>query len=125
MKIYTLEELQNHCFDDKEIIDVFDKDNLLKSTIIAMFRFNKLNYSNEKILNTIKISGWMEKYHWTWRAHDKFIKELAKVYKNIYQYNNQVSVYMAQDFVYRFGFIVKDTKTNEDKHYNRLLDCDL
>lgn len=125
MKIYTLAELQTHNFDDKEIIDVLNKNTLVKLCIIAMFRYVKSNLSDEKILQLITIDNWMNKKYWSWKEHDNFIKALALVYKNIYQYNNRDAIYLAQEFVFKYGFKIKDSKSNENKHFKHLLNYDL
>lgn len=121
MKYYSLKELQTNNFDDKEILDVFNNGNFVKSSIISMFRFINLDYSDKEILNIVSKQNWMNGICWTWKDHDNFIVEMAKVYKNIYQYNIGTSFTMAQEFVCKFGFIVKDTKANENRHYKRLL----
>ena len=121
MKYYSLKELQTNNFDDKEILDVFNNGNFVKSSIISMFRFINLDYSDKEILNIVSKQNWMNSICWTWKDHDNFIIEMAKVYKNIYQYNTITSFTMAQEFVCKFGFIVKDTKANENRHYKRLL----
>lgn len=121
MKYYSLKELQTNNFDDKEILDVFNNGNFVKSSIISMFRFINLDYSDKEILNIVSKHNWMNGICWTWKDHDNFIVEMAKVYKNIYQYNIGTSFTMAQEFVCKFGFIVKDTKANENRHYKRLL----
>lgn len=121
MKYYSLKELQTNNFDDKEILDVFNNGNFVKSSIISMFRFINLDYSDKEILNIVSKQNWMNSICWTWKDHDNFIVEMAKVYKNIYQYNIGTSFTMAQEFVCKFGFNVKDTKANENRHYKRLL----
>lgn len=121
MKYYSLKELQTNNFDDKEILDVFNNGNFVKSSIISMFRFINLDYSDKEILNIVSKQNWMNSICWTWKDHDNFIIEMAKVYKNIYQYNIGTSFTMAQEFVCKFGFRVKDTKANENRHYKRLL----
>ena len=121
MKYYSLKELQTNNFDDKEILDVFNNGNFVKSSIISMFRFINLDYSDKEILNIVSKQNWMNSICWTWKDHDNFIIEMAKVYKNIYQYNIDTSFTMAQEFVCNFGFSVKDTKANENRHYKRLL----
>ena len=121
MKYYSLKELQTNNFDDKEILDVFNNGNFVKSSIISMFRFINLDYSDKEILNIVSKQNWMNSICWTWKDHDNFIIEMAKVSKNIYQYNTITSFTMAQEFVCKFGFSVKDTKANENRHYKRLL----
>lgn len=121
MKYYSLKELQTNNFDDKEILDVFDNGNFIKSSIISMFRYINSGYTDKEILNIVSKQNWMNTICWTWKDHDDFIIEMAKVYKNVYQYNIVTSFTMAQEFVCKFGFVVKDTKSNENKHYKRLL----
>lgn len=125
VKYYTLLELQTHSFDDKEINELLNNNNIVKHCILAMFRFVKSNYSDDKIFEFVKTDNWMNKKHWTWKEHDKFINALALVYKNIYQYGNQEATRMAQDFVYKYGFIVKDTLKNEDKHLKNICKYEL
>ena len=125
IKFYTLNELKTHNFDDKEINELLNDNSLVKNCIIAMFRYVKSTYSNNKILDFIKTDGWMDKKHWTWKEHDMFICELALVYKNIYQYGNTEAIRLAQDFVYRFGFKVKDTVKNENKHFKTICKYEL
>lgn len=124
-KVYTLSELQNHPFDDKEINELLKNNNIVKHCVIAMFRFVKSTYSDDKILEFIKTDNWMSKKHWNWREHDKFIKELAIAYKNIYQYGNQEAIRMAQDFTYRYGFKVKDSYKNETRHLKNICNYEL
>lgn len=124
-KFYTLTELQNHNFDDKEINDLLNRNNLIKQCVLVMFRFVKSKYSNEKIIEFIQTDNWMLKKHWSWAEHDTFIKELAKVFKNVYQYNNTEAIRMAQDFVFKYGFKVKDTVRNESKHLKNICNYEL
>lgn len=125
IKFYTLNELKTHNFDDKEVNELLKNNNIVKHCIIAMFRYVKSTYSNDKILLFIKNDGWMNKKHWTWKEHDSFITELALVYKNIYQYGNTEAIRLAQDFVYRYGFKVKDTLKNESKHLKNICKYEL
>ena len=80
MKYYSLKELQTNNFDDKEILDVFNNGNFVKSSIISMFRFINLDYSDKEILNIVSKQNWMNSICWTWKDHDNFIIEMAKVY---------------------------------------------
>lgn len=121
MKYYTLAELKTHSFDDKEINELLKNNNLVKHCILAMFRFVKSTYSDEQIFEFVKTDNWMMKKHWTWKEHDKFIQELSLVYKNIYQYGDAPAIRLAQDFVYKYGFHVKDTIKNENKHFKNLI----
>jgi len=122
-KQYSLKELQSIQFDDKDIHDVINDFKL--SCIYCMFKFvkSKLSYKNIKAI--VKQDKWMEHKFWNWEEHDTFIIELAKVYKNVYQYSNTKSLRCAQDFVFMYGFAVKDTKENEEKHLDNLLKLSL
>jgi hypothetical protein len=125
LKPFSLVELQTTQFDDKSIHDVFNNNMFKLSCIYGMFKFVKSRLSFEKIMEIIKNDNWMERKFWSWEEHDTFIIELAKVYKNIYQYNNTKSLRCAQDFVFLYGFAVKDTKENADKHLDNLLKLSL
>lgn len=120
-KLYSLVELQTHSFDDKEIVNVLNKNHLIKLCVIAMFRYVKSTYTDEMIFNFIQQNNWMNKKYWSWAEHDNFIDELAKVFKNIYQYNNTESICMAQHFILMYGFRVRDNKKNENKHFKNLM----
>lgn len=121
--IYSLKDLQTTSFDDKDIHDVINNFNTL--CVYHMFKFVKSRLSYPKIKEIIKQDNWMEHKFWNWEEHDKFIIELAKIYKNIYQYSNTKSIRCAQDFVFVYGFAVKDTKENENKHLDNLLKLSL
>lgn len=121
--IYTLVELQTHNFDDKEIISLFENQNLVKNCILVMFHFIGIEKTFNDVSELIKHDDWMNKFNWTWQEHDSFIKELCKVYKNIYQYSLEKSYWVAENFVYKYGFLVKDNKKNERKHFKNLLKC--
>jgi hypothetical protein len=86
-----------------------------------MFKFVKSKCTETKIRNIIKQDNWMNKKTWSWEEHDSFIKELALCYKNVYQYSYGDAFRRAEDFVFRFGFKVKDTQENENKHINRII----
>lgn len=122
-KQYSLKELQTIQFDDKDIHDVINDFKPL--CIYCMFKFvkSKLSYKNIKAI--VKQDKWMEHKFWNWEEHDTFIIELAKVYKNVYQYSTTKSLRCAQDFVFMYGFAVKDTKENEEKHLDNLLKLSL
>ncbi len=121
IKMFNIEELQQSEFSDKDLTYILSDGVLSKLLIIAMFRYMKINTPSDDILELIKSDNWYEKYKWTWHKHDMFIKEVAKVYKNIYQYSNDMSIRLAEQFVFEFGFAVKDNKKNEEKHFNRIL----
>lgn len=125
IKPFTLDELQNNNFDDKNIHEVLNNNMFKLSCVYAMFKFVKSKLSFQKVCSIIKEDGWMTRKFWSWEEHDKFIIELAKVYKNIYQYSNEKSLSHAQNFVFMYGFNVKDTKENEEKHLNNLLNIRL
>lgn len=117
--IYTLQELQSSPFDDKEINNVINV--FVFSCVYNMFKFVKSKCTETKIRNIIKQDDWMNKKTWSWEEHDSFIKELALCYKNVYQYSYGDAFRRAEDFVFRFGFKVKDTQENENKHINRII----
>lgn len=121
IKVFTIEELQQSEFCDKDLAYILSDGVLSKLLIIAMFRFMKINTPSDDIMELIKQDNWYERHKWTWHKHDMFIKEAAKVYKNIYQYSNDTSIRLAEQFVFMFGFSVKDNKKNEEKHFNRIL----
>ena len=121
IKPFTLKQLQTTEFDDKTINDVLYKNMFKISCIYAMFKFIKSRLTFPKVYALIKEDNWMERKHWNWEEHDKFIIELAKVYKNVFQYSNEKSLRCAQDFVCIYGFSVKDNKQNEEKHLENLL----
>jgi hypothetical protein len=113
-KHYSLKDLQTIQFDDKKIHDVINNFNI--SCIYCMFKFVKSRLSFEKIKEIVKQDNWMEHKFWNWEEHDNFIIELSKVYKNVYQYSNAKSIRLAEDFVFIYGFTVKDTDENAEKH---------
>lgn len=121
MDYYTLEELQTHEFDDKEINSLFEDSNFIKLCISNMFNYIGIHKSMDEICEIIKHDSWMKQFKWTWKEHDNFIIELSKVYKNIYQYSKQRSYWYAEQFVFKYGFNVKDNKKNESKHFKNLL----
>ena len=121
IKPFTLKQLQTTEFDDKTINDVLYNNMFKLSCIYAMFKFIKSRLTFPKVYALIKEDNWMERKHWNWEEHDKFIIELAKVYKNVFQYSNEKSLRCAQDFVCIYGFSVKDNKQNEEKHLENLL----
>lgn len=121
IKPFSLVELQTTQFDDKTIHDVFNNNMFKLSCIYGMFKFVKSRLSFDKVKEIIKNDNWMNRKFWNWDEHDRFIIEIAKVYKNIYQYSNEKSIKCAQDFVFMYGFAVKDTIENEEKHLNNIL----
>lgn len=86
-----------------------------------MYKFCKSKCSEQKIRTIIQQDNWMNKKTWSWDEHDKFIKELALCYKNVYQYTFSESYRRAEDFVFLYGFKVKDSKENEENHFNNFL----
>jgi hypothetical protein len=118
---FTLKQLQTTEFDDKTIHEVLNKNMFKLSCIYAMFKFVKSRLTFPKVCALIKEDNWMERKHWNWEEHDKFIIELAKAYKNVFQYSKEKSIRCAQDFVCIYGFSVKDNKQNEEKHLANLL----
>jgi hypothetical protein len=122
LKLFTLAELQENEFDDKTIHDVLNKNVFKLSCIYEMFKYTKSKLSFDKVKELIKNDNWMTRKTWNWEEHDKFIIELAKAYKNVFQYSKEKSIRMAQDFVFLYGFNVKDTKQNEEKHFKNLLE---
>ena len=117
--IYTLKELQISPFDDKEINNVINV--FVFSCVYNMFKFVKSRCNEQKIRQIISNDGWMNNKTWTWDEHDRFIKELALCYKNVYQYSYDEAFRRAEDFVFLYGFRVKDTIENENKHINRII----
>lgn len=118
---FTLLELQTTEFDDKTINDVLNNDMFKLSCLYAMFKFVKSKQTFENVKQLIKQDNWFKRKFWSWEEHDKFIIELAKAYKNVFQYSKEKSIRCAQDFVCIYGFSIKDNKQNEEKHFANLL----
>lgn len=93
---------------DEDLINLTKNKSLLLSIIVCMFRYIKSDLSTNEILKICKQDEWFNKYSWTSRQRNKFERNVAMIYKNVYQYTKERSKNEAMSFMTLYGFKVKN-----------------
>lgn len=107
--IYTIDELKNKEFTEKDLCNLFDTSSLISSLIIHEFRLINDNREDWEIIKMAKTeNGWPDKYRLSKKKYDKLIKDLQKVFENVYQYREKAAKTKAEWWMFKYGFRYKD-----------------
>lgn len=109
-KILSLDYLINSELTEDDLYILFEEKAFNKSLIIAMFKhIGCKKLSNKQILHICKHNDkWFNKYIWSKSERDSFLEKITLVYKNVYQFGNVKSRQLAEWWLIRYGFRVKD-----------------
>lgn len=112
--IYSIQDLKTKAFDDEEIDIV--QDNLIYSLIIGMFQYANIDIPENKILKLIKTEdNWFDNYFWTSQQKTRYQKDLNKIFYNLYRFGPNKCQNSSDDFLMRYGFLVKSKKYDNKK----------
>ena len=116
MTIYSIEDLCNQPYDDEQIDNVIKS--LQYSLIISMFKFMKIDMTNEEIIKFVKTDNWFDKYKWTQSQKTKFKDKMNKMFYNLYRFGPIKCENSSQEWLSKYGFLVKKTyyKNKHNKH---------
>lgn len=107
--IYTIDELKNKEFTEKDLCNLFDTSSLISSLIIHEFRLINDNREDWEIIKMAKTeNGWPDNYKLSKKKYDKLIKDLQKVFENVYQYREKAANTKAEWWMFKYGFKYKD-----------------
>lgn len=107
--IYTIDELKNKEFTEKDLCNLFDTSSLISSLIIHEFRLINDNREDWEIIKMAKTeNGWPDNYKLSKKKYDKLIKDLQKVFENVYQYREKAAKTKAEWWMFKYGFKYKD-----------------
>lgn len=107
--IYTIDELKNKEFTEKDLCNLFDTSSLISSLIIHEFRLINDNREDWEIIKMAKTeNGWPDNYKLSKKKYDKLIKDLQKVFENVYQYREKAAKTKAEWWMFKYGFRYKD-----------------
>lgn len=108
-KIYTIDYLMNKELTEDDLFNIFDKNSLLYSLVIGMFRHIGDNRSNAEIIRMAKTNPeWVYENFWTTEQRDDYKKKLVKVFENVYQYKSHSAEQKASWFSFMYGLTIKD-----------------
>lgn len=107
--IYTIDELKNKEFTEKDLCNLFDTSSLISSLIIHEFRLINDNREDWEIIKMAKTeNGWPDNYKLSKKKYDKLIKDLQRVFENVYQYREKAAKTKAEWWMFKYGFKYKD-----------------
>lgn len=112
-KIYSLDYLSNQELSEEDLYFLFETKSLFYSIIISMFKFNgDLRLDKDILEYCKKEKKWVYKNVWTKQKRRKFLNDLIKVYKNVYQYSDIKAKDTALGFLLLYGFNIKGSVKN-------------
>lgn len=105
--IYSIDDLCTMIYDDTQIDDV--SRNLQNSLIIGMFRYiNNNELSDKEICKLCRNDKeWFNKFSWTIRQRNTYIKKIETILYNLYRFNKAKCENSAFDWVMTYGFKLK------------------
>lgn len=107
--IYTIDELKNKEFTEKDLCNLFDTSSLISSLIIHEFRLINDNREDWEIIKMAKTeNGWPDNYKLSKKKYDKLIKDVQRVFENVYQYREKAAKTKAEWWMFKYGFRYKD-----------------
>lgn len=107
-KIYTMKYLKENELTENDLYYLFDTPSLNYSLVVNMFKFAGKKMKKDDILNMCKTNErWMYENYWTKEQHDKWIDEVAAVYRNVYQDGPEKAHHDAEWWIFMFGMTVK------------------
>lgn len=108
--MFNLEYLMNSDLSEDDLNILLQEKYFNKALIIEMFRHaGYTNITDKQILNICTTSNkWFNKYVWSKHQRESFLNKVTLVYKNVYQYGNVKSRQMAEWWLIRYGFKVKN-----------------
>lgn len=107
-KIYTMKYLKEKELTENDLYYLFDTPSLNYSFVVNMFKFAKKKMKPDEVIELCKTNErWMYETHWTKEQHDKWIDEVAAVYRNIYQYGPDEARNSAEWWTFIYGMSVE------------------
>lgn len=110
--IYELDYLMNNDLDEKDLHNIFDKDSMIYSMVVAQFKSIGDSRRDWEFIKECKTQeNWQDKYYFkTLNERNKFRDKLAKCFMNIYQYKEYKSYAEADWFLLAYGFRCKESR---------------
>lgn len=104
--VYTLEYLANEDLTEKDLHNLFDKDSLLYSVVVAQFHeIGDTRRDWELIKECKEDPDWMNKYYFkSEKLRNIFVNKVAKVLMNLYTYKEEKAKREAAWFLLGYGF---------------------
>lgn len=108
-KIYSIDYLANTDLTEEDLFYLFDTPSFTYSLIINMFRHaGEKNKTDADIINICKTDEkWVYKNFWTKKERASFLNKIIPVFKNVYQYSDEISKNKAEWFLFQFGLSIK------------------
>lgn len=107
-KIYTMKYLKEKELTENDLYYLFDTPSLNYSLVVNMFKFAGKKMKADDVLNICTTNErWMYEYHWTKDQHDKWVNEVAEVYKNVYQDGPEKARNGAEWWTFMYGMSVE------------------
>lgn len=105
IRVYDMQYLMSGELTDEDVNYLTHNKSYVYSLVVGMYRFVKSNKSTEYIINAIKTdNSWLKDHAWSSFYRNKFEKNTAKFYKNLYYYGKEQSKMLAQWFSIMYGF---------------------
>lgn len=107
-KIYSIDYLIERELSEADLYNLFDKNSLLYSFVIGMFRHIGSKMTDEEIIHMAKTQErWVYENYWSQEQKDLYRKKITKAFMNIYQYKEHIADHNAQWFLFSYGLTVK------------------
>lgn len=118
MTIYSINDLISKNFDDEEF-EIVSK-SLQYSLVIGMFKFMKIDLSQDDIISLCKIDNWFDKYQWTEFQKNQYKNKLVKMFYNLYRFGPIKCENSAQEWIIKYGFKIKLPKSKSKHGKNKV-----
>lgn len=107
-KIYNIKYLKNEELSEDDLHYIFDTKSLSYSLKIYMIKLVDPNICDEKLSRALIDNTYYKTYMFTTKLFEQAIKDIALVYKNIYQYNMKKCYQTAEGYVIFNGLKVRN-----------------
>jgi hypothetical protein len=114
-KVYDIDYLMNAELTEEDLHNLFDTASLIGSLILEEFKLIGSKLSQNEIIKLVKDkeSRWYNQFQWNMEQHEKFAKQLAKVMKNVYSYDDETAERKASWFLLFYGLQISDYDVNK------------
>ena len=107
IKIYDIEYLKKQDLTEDDLHELFDKDAMLCSFIVHMFRVAGYKFNNNEIINKCHKKNWYNNYKISYKNKETVINDFANAMKNIYVLSDEIAKKYANDFYMMYGLRVR------------------
>ena len=114
-KVFEIDYLINEDLTEEDLFYIFETPSLVHSLVIGMFEQINTKLTKNEIFQICKKDNWMEEYFWSEKQRANYFDKLSKIAKNVYQYSDDLCVNWANWFLFKYGFMIIQSKKKKRK----------